>query len=84
MPKNSFINSFRFLLKRLNLLNRGHGALYVDNQRENLNNYFYVTSQLMSIFNISREAVEIRLKRFKLLNDARGKNLVKINKLLSL
>jgi Zn-dependent peptidase ImmA (M78 family) len=72
MPKATFKSSFFLVIQGLNLQNRGFGSLYVDDQRCNVDNLYYVLSALAEFFEVSRTAAEIRLKQLGLLNDKRS------------
>lgn len=71
MPRTSFAADLRRIVKTLNILDRGKGPLYVDNQICNQQNYSIVTSKLMQIYGVSRTATAIRLKELGLLQDGR-------------
>lgn len=71
MPREPFITAFGEELVWRGLHDKGFGALYVDTQECNLNNYFAVTKSLMKQFGVSRAAVVIRLTGMKLLKDVR-------------
>jgi Zn-dependent peptidase ImmA (M78 family) len=72
MPKATFKSNFFSVLERLGLQNRGFGALYVDDQRCNKDNLYYVLSALAELFEVSKFAAEIRLKQLELLRDQRS------------
>lgn len=72
MPTEPLLKSFFELIGQYNLRNRGHGWLFVDSQRDNLKNYFNVTDRLMDTFQVSRQALSIRLDRLGILNDSRS------------
>jgi len=72
LPKENFLIEFYHLLDLLDIKNRGYGALYVDRQECNINNYYKITNTLKQIFEVSRKAISIRLKNLKLLNDPSG------------
>lgn len=71
LPRVHVGADFRYLLRQLNVIDKGFGALYVDDQACNLRNYEIVTSQLMKHYDVSRQAVAIRLESLGLLHDAR-------------
>lgn len=71
MPRSHFLEDFQRLVRALDIPNRGHGALYVDDQKCNLQNYDFVTSALMQRYGVSRTATKIRLESMDLLRDAR-------------
>ncbi|WP_437564920.1 MULTISPECIES: ImmA/IrrE family metallo-endopeptidase [unclassified Sorangium] len=71
LPRTKFVSDFFDLVRRYDLADRGHGALFVDEQPCNQRNFYSVTDALRSTYHVSRKVVEIRLKMFGLLNDAR-------------
>ncbi|MBL8352360.1 MAG: ImmA/IrrE family metallo-endopeptidase [Burkholderiaceae bacterium] len=71
MPRESFVTDFVWELRRLDLHDKGFGALYVDSQECNVANYMSVTNRLMKFYGASRAAVSIRLKGLGLLRDVR-------------
>ena len=71
MPRSNIENSFSQLIDQLAIPNKGHGALYVDNQACNLNNFYLVTGPLMRQFHVSRQAVTYRLIDLGLIHDDR-------------
>ena len=72
MPRLSFVNDFRLLMRLLDVSDRGFGSLYVDNQACNLQTFAHVTGQLMQRYGVSRAATTIRLESLRLLKDARA------------
>jgi Zn-dependent peptidase ImmA (M78 family) len=72
MPKINFLNDFKRLTRALELTNRGHGALFVDNQTCNVKNYEAITNTLMQRYSVSRAAIAIRLSSLGMLNDVRS------------
>ncbi|CAN5327139.1 ImmA/IrrE family metallo-endopeptidase [soil metagenome] len=72
MPRLSFVNDFRLLMRLLDVSDRGFGSLYVDNQACNLQTFMHVTGQLMQRYGVSRAATTIRLESLGLLKDARN------------
>lgn len=72
MPRGNFIKDFRSLSAHLGLVNRGFGALYVDDQPCNIHNFKIITSQLMKQYAVSRKAVAVRLESLDLLRDQRS------------
>jgi Zn-dependent peptidase ImmA (M78 family) len=74
MPRLNFIESFQALVRTLSIPNRGFGALYVDDQACNLQNFEIVTKRLMLIYGTSYAAVKIRLESMGLLHDHRKKH----------
>lgn len=72
LPKNNLLNEFFKLLELEDIKNKGYGALYVDAQQCNINNYYKVTNRLREKFSVSRKAIAIRLKNLGYLNDSTG------------
>lgn len=72
MPRVSFEEDFRRILHGMNLPDRGHGLLYVDDQPCNRQNYEFVTNHLMARYGVSRSATAIRLEGLGLFRDARS------------
>lgn len=71
LPRESFLTDFFVLAHEYGLEDRGHGLLFVDEQPCNQRIFFSVTDSLRLKYDVSRSAVEIRLKDFGLLNDTR-------------
>ncbi len=71
LPKNYFIGKIYEIKEQLNIKNKGFGEIYVDNQRCNLTDYHELLSCLSQYFGVSKQAIEIKLKKLNLLNDAR-------------
>jgi Zn-dependent peptidase ImmA (M78 family) len=71
MPRAHVIDDFSRILRALDLVNKGFGHLYVDDQPCNLQNYKIATGYLMQKYGVSRTAVKIRLEAMGLLRDAR-------------
>lgn len=74
MPRSNFARDARKLIRELDILDRGFGPIYVDNQACNLQNYGIVTSALMRKYGVSRCAATYRLEELGLLVDRRGDN----------
>lgn len=72
LPQEEFLTDFFVLAHEYDLKDKGHGLLFVDQQPCNQRTFFEVTDLLRLKYDVSRRAVEIRLKRFGLLADARG------------
>jgi Zn-dependent peptidase ImmA (M78 family) len=52
------------------LKDRGYGALYVDDQPCNIQNFYSVTGELKIRYGVSRQVVKLRLKKLGLLTEA--------------
>ena len=73
LPKDALIMDFSELLQKREIKNRGFGALYVDDQRCNMVNYYAVVNSLRFKYNVSVSVVKFRLEGLGLLNDCRSK-----------
>jgi len=71
MPRTNFVADFRRAIKAFDISDKGFGALYVDNQSCNIQDYKRVTRDLMQRYGVSRTAATIRLEGLGLLRDAR-------------
>jgi Zn-dependent peptidase ImmA (M78 family) len=71
MPRAHFVADFWRELRRIDLRDKGFGALFVDDQQCNLDNYRSVTDALTARYQVSRQAVTIRLGALGLLRDRR-------------
>jgi hypothetical protein len=67
LPREQFMQSARIKAEFMDLRNKGFGLIYRDNQAVNQRNYIAITSALMDEFDVSRKAIEIRLKDLELL-----------------
>jgi Zn-dependent peptidase ImmA (M78 family) len=74
MPRAHFIEDFSRVVRSLDLVDKGFGHLYVDDQLCNLQNYEIVTGHLMRKYGVSRTAAKVRLEAIGLLRDARRSN----------
>lgn len=73
LPRHNVISDFRALVRELELPNRGFGALYVDEQQCNLDNFDLITGYFRRVYGVSHTAASIRLQALGLLRDARKK-----------
>lgn len=69
MPKKEFIKDFLIESKKLGIINKGHGYLYLDNQQCNQNSYYTISAKLMRKYKVSRAAVRIRLMKLGLISE---------------
>lgn len=53
------------------ICDKGHGYIFVDHQPCNYTPFNDVLLELSSYFEVSKQAIEIKLKRMKLLTDQR-------------
>lgn len=74
MPRTQFVADFREVVRELNIPDKGFGALYVDAQPCNIQNYNLVTGRLMQRYSVSRTAAHIRLESMGLLQDERHRS----------
>lgn len=61
LPRKEIVRSFASAINNIGLKNKGFGVLFVDKQPCNLQNYHGVTSRLKYEYQVSKEAVSIRL-----------------------
>jgi Zn-dependent peptidase ImmA (M78 family) len=71
LPKHKVIEDFNALVQKLQLPNRGYGALYLDAQPCNIENYELVSAHFMREYGVSRAATTIRLQSLGFLQDGR-------------
>lgn len=62
MPDTAFRMKVREIRKTLDMRNRGYGDVYVDDQPGNQQAYWELLNRLSTHFNVSKQAVELRLK----------------------
>lgn len=72
MKDNVFKNKLIEYRQKLEIRDRFHGALYVDDQVQNRTDYHAILSLLSDYFECSKQAVEIKLKTLNLLEDRRS------------
>jgi len=73
LPKKQLAKSFLSIVERSELSNRGFGVLYLDNQQCNQDTYYRITTPLVKIYKVSRQAIKIRLKKLGFINESRKK-----------
>jgi Zn-dependent peptidase ImmA (M78 family) len=61
MPREDFSTAFKLLIEHHEIRNRGHGALFLDTQRANVNNFHLVAGALSKYFSVSKAAIRFRL-----------------------
>ena len=71
LPMKEFGTKVHFLRANLAMQDRGHGYIFVDDQPCNYVPYNELLSELKSYFQVSKHAIEIKLKLFKLISDDR-------------
>lgn len=72
MPTMSFLNDFAAALEMFEIPNIGFGALYLDEQPCNQDNFYRVSSLLKNRYQVSQQAIKIRLKSLGLLKERAG------------
>lgn len=71
MPYEEFHTTFGLLVQHLEIRNRGHGALYLDKQRENVAQFHKVCTSLSDYFGTSKTAIRLRMRTLGLLVEAK-------------
>lgn len=71
LPDEAFRIATGVARDRLNMKNRGNGYIYVDDQPWNHADYFELLDNLSEHFQVSHQAVEIKLKTLGFINDQR-------------
>jgi Zn-dependent peptidase ImmA (M78 family) len=70
MPRNEFNTVLNLLIKHHEIRNRGHGVLYLDGQRDNVDNFWKIATALSKYFRVSLTATRLRMKALNLLVEA--------------
>ena len=70
MPREEFNMALGLLIKHHGIRNRGHGVLYLDGQRDNVNNFWMIAAALSKYFRVSSSAIRLRMKTLELLVEA--------------
>ena len=73
LPKEQFEKEVFSQTQRYELSDRGHGLIYLDDQRCNVDTFHRVTAPLMKMFQVSRTVVKLRLMKLGFLNEAQQK-----------
>lgn len=71
LPSPYFESVVAHYRKKLGIRNRGFGYIFVDDQRDNYMDYERLLSSVSAFFETSKKAVDVKLKKMKLVNDAR-------------
>lgn len=71
LPKFSLVKKVQQLRAELDIRDRGHGYIFVDNQPQNLSNYYLLLEAVSEHFNTSSQVIEIRLKSLGCITDNR-------------
>ena len=74
LPKDFFVQKVAQFRRNLDIRDRGHGYIFVDNQPCNYQPYGVLLSNLSSHFDVSKQAIEIKLNKLRMLTDRRQKN----------
>lgn len=74
LPDGDFRISVEALRLYIGIVDRGFGYIFVDDQPCNYTLYNKMMSALSNHFDVSKQAIEIRLKRMGLVTDKRGNN----------
>lgn len=81
LPEDFFISKINELRKKLDIKDKGHGYIYVDNQSCNFLPYNLLLSELSNHFETSKQAIEIRLKKMNWLTDNRADSFTNMQKI---
>ena len=73
LPRKQFFRKVEEFRSLLDITDRGHGYIYVDDQPCNLQDYYKLLTFLKMEFGVSKQAIEVKLKRLGMLNDQRNK-----------
>ncbi|WP_057463502.1 ImmA/IrrE family metallo-endopeptidase [Pseudovibrio sp. POLY-S9] len=71
LPESEFKTKTEELRRHIDIRDRGHGYIYVDDQPTNLRDYLLLLSGLEAYFEVSKSAIEIRFKKLGMLADRR-------------
>jgi Zn-dependent peptidase ImmA (M78 family) len=71
LPKRQFLRDMQALAVEFNLRDKGHGLIYLDGQRCNIDDHLRITQRLRVKYGASRSAITHRLETFGLLTIAR-------------
>ncbi len=71
LPEHIFRKAVQVARDRADIRDRSHGYIYVDNQPCNIEPYDHLLTDISDYFEVSKQAIEIKLLRMGLLTDAR-------------
>ena len=71
LPDEQFIKMTAIYRRILDVRDRTHGYVYVDNQPCNYTVYDELLSKLSTYFQVSKQVVELKFKKLNMLNDQR-------------
>ncbi len=74
LPYEDFRISVEALRLHIGISDRGFGYIFVDDQKCNYEPYNEMISSLSKYFDVSKQAIEIRLRKIGLVTDKRGNN----------
>lgn len=74
LPDTTFTQKTAKFRQDLEIKDRGYGYIFVDDQPCNFIVYHELLSRLSSYFDASKQAIEVKLKKSKMLTDQRAKN----------
>lgn len=74
LPDESFLQKTREIRRDLDIKDRGHGYIFVDDQPCNYFPYEELLARLSNYFMVSKQAIEVKFKREKMVTDQRRKN----------
>ena len=78
LPENNFVPLFAEISQELGYRDKGHGLIFVDDQRCNYGPYNRMLGALSDHFEVSKQAIEVRLKRMGLVNDERAEGFSRV------
>lgn len=76
LPTRIFEIALNVGKEQLDIKNRGHGEIYVDDQYCNLSDYYQLLQNLSNYFDVSQQAVEVKLRKIGALTDQRTKSYI--------
>ena len=83
LPKITLIPLIATLLEDYGIRNSNHGTIYLDNQKDNILAYRYISSKIKEEYNVSYQMITYRLVQLNILNNQSGqKNIRELSKSL--
>lgn len=74
LPEGSFKDKVIELRRSLDIRDRGHGYIFVDDQPCNYTTYERLLAELSAHFEVSKQVIQIKLKQLGMLTDQRKQN----------
>ncbi|ESX10580.1 ImmA/IrrE family metallo-endopeptidase [Mesorhizobium sp. M0179] len=74
LPDEIFLQKTAQTRRQLDIKDRGHGYIFVDDQPCNFLVYNELLSRLSTYFAVSKQAIEVKFKKSKMLTDQRRRN----------